>query len=155
MAHRERTPAGIALAAGLGIVLAGACTADPGGGPAPAPAAQALRDLPAGVRSDRCPVDPADLGELEFSTSALRISEGAGERVAIVFRSGDGRGEAAARVTTTDGSATAGEDYTEPQDGVRFADGDPRGVPGPHRRRHLGAVHAGGSTGAPVRRRAG
>ncbi|GAB3303838.1 hypothetical protein GCM10027451_09130 [Geodermatophilus aquaeductus] len=124
MAHRERTPAGIALAAGLGIVLAGACTADPGGGPAPVPAAQAVRDLPAGVRSDRCPADPADLGELEFSTSALRVLEGAGERVAIVTRSGDGRGEATARVTTADGSATAGADYTEPRDGVRFADGD-------------------------------
>jgi uncharacterized delta-60 repeat protein len=44
--------------------------------------------------------------------------------VAIVTRSGDGRGEAGARVTTTDGTATAGTDYTEPADGVRFADGD-------------------------------
>jgi uncharacterized delta-60 repeat protein len=126
MRHRAATPVGRTPAAVLGMVLVGmvlvsACTAD---GPAPSAAAQAVRSAPADETSDPCPVDPADLGELEFSSSALRIPEGAGERVVIVLRSGDGRGEAGARVTTADGSATVGADYTEPQDGVRFADGD-------------------------------
>jgi uncharacterized delta-60 repeat protein len=121
--EHDATPARTTLAAVLALVLLGACTGGTDAGEAAAPAAPAVREVSART-ADPCPADAADLGELEFSSASLRVAEGAGERVAIVTRSGDGRGEAAAGVTATDGTATVGTDYARPQDGVRFADGD-------------------------------
>ena len=65
-------------------------------------------------------------GTVGFSTAAFREPEfggGLGARV-IVSRTGGSQGEGSVLVTTTDGTATAGSDYTATSAVVHFGDGE-------------------------------
>ncbi len=68
--------------------------------------------------------DPPNAGVLSFSTNALTVPEGAGERLVLVLRDSGGTGEVGARVTSADGGALAGSDFEPVDTIVEFADGD-------------------------------
>jgi uncharacterized delta-60 repeat protein len=73
-----------------------------------------------------------DGGALQFTASTYLLPEfGITEAVVFVSRTGGSTGAAGARLRTSDGSATAGTDYTPLDLTVWFADGDdrPRAIP--------------------------
>ena len=84
------------------------------------------------------PVEPApclsesaiDAGSLQFSADHYTITESNPTPVITVIRSGGTTGAVTATITTSDGTAVAGTDYTPVHASVFFADGDntPRAV---------------------------
>ncbi len=148
--YRRAVVAAVALGCGL-LAVAGSTvgrTAAPGDGAAGAvptladaiagawpvaqPAGLALRsgtdagDATVGLAAaDEQPAcDPVNAGVLSFSTSSLTVPEAAGERLVLVLRDSGGAGSVSARVTSSDGGALAGSDFTSVDTQVDFADGD-------------------------------
>ena len=82
--------------------------------------------LPAPVAPVECDGGPdPDSGTLQFSTTASAIGEWAGAAPQVfVTRTGGSAGEVSATVSTSDGTAVAGEDYTPLTSTIRFGDGD-------------------------------
>ncbi len=63
-------------------------------------------------------------GTLQFSDSSFTVSESAGQATITVTRSGGSGGAASVSVTTSDGTAVGGEDYTPVNETLNWADGD-------------------------------
>ena len=88
-----------------------------------------LTDSP--VEPAPCPPESAiDAGSLQFSADHYTITESNPTPVITVIRSGGTTGAVTATITTSDGTALAGTDYTPVHTSVHFADGDntPRAV---------------------------
>jgi uncharacterized delta-60 repeat protein len=86
-----------------------------------------LVDVPSVPVAGTCPVGASAAGgTVEFSAAAFREPEfggGLGARVSV-HRTGGSQGEGSVLVTTSDGTATAGSDYTATSAVVHFADGE-------------------------------
>lgn len=67
---------------------------------------------------------PTGGGTLSFTDAQVTAGEDSGQAMVEVERSGTTAGTVGAQVTTTDGSAVAGEDYTAVSTGVTFGDGE-------------------------------
>src|SRR6185503_266606 len=63
-------------------------------------------------------------GTLQFNASAYSVSESGGSATVTITRTGGSTGAVGATVTTSNGSATAGSDYTALTQTVSFPDGD-------------------------------
>jgi uncharacterized delta-60 repeat protein len=73
----------------------------------------------------RCPRGrPRGAGTLQLSSAAFAASEGDGDPLVLVTRSGGSRGAASVTLTTHAGTATAGADYRTTKTIVRFGAGD-------------------------------
>jgi len=73
----------------------------------------------------RCPQGrPRGAGTLQLSSAAFAASEGDGDPLVLVTRSGGSRGAASVTLTTHAGTATAGADYRTTKTTVRFGAGD-------------------------------
>jgi hypothetical protein len=68
-------------------------------------------------------------GQLRFSGSALTVGEAAGDATLMIERVAGSTGAISVRVTSTGGTATAGQDYTGVATTIRFADGDSAAKP--------------------------
>lgn len=68
--------------------------------------------------------DQPEAGSVEFGASSYTVAEGAGSVTVEVTRAGGTSGAVTVELTTTDNSATAGDDYESLQTTVSFADGD-------------------------------
>jgi hypothetical protein len=68
------------------------------------------------------PIPPA--GSLQFSAAAYQVDENAGSILISVTRSGGSFGAVTVDYTSSDGSATAGSDYTFSSGTLSFADGE-------------------------------
>ena len=85
--------------------------------PPPPPDAPPVAECPAGT-------DPA-AGTLQFSASSYVLGEWAGSLPKVVVTRTDGStGQASITITSSDGSAEAGTDYTAINQTITFADGD-------------------------------
>ena len=83
------------------------------------------------VEPEPCPPgSTGDAGTLQFSADRYTVGESNPTPVVRVTRTGGSTGPVTATVTTSDGSAVAGTDYTPVHGSVLFADGDatPRAV---------------------------
>lgn len=69
------------------------------------------------------PPDPA-AGVLQFSQASFTIAEADATPIVAITRTGGSTGAVTATITSTDGSAVAGIDYTPVHSSVFFADGD-------------------------------
>ncbi|HBB88300.1 MAG TPA: hypothetical protein DC047_11850 [Blastocatellia bacterium] len=67
---------------------------------------------------------PYQSGTLQFSLANYAVTEGAGNALIVVTRSGDNSGSASVQYTTSDGSAVAGSEYTPASGTLSFAAGD-------------------------------
>jgi Calx-beta domain-containing protein len=95
-------------------------------------------DVPGLFAPDETPVEPApcppdstaNAGSLQFSSDSYSVGESSPAPPVRVTRTGGSDGPVTATVTTSDGSAVAGIDYTPVNATVFFADGDdaPRAV---------------------------
>jgi uncharacterized delta-60 repeat protein len=88
-----------------------------------------LIDFP--VEPAPCPPgSPGNAGSLQFSADHYTITESNPTPLITVIRSGGTTGAVTATITTSDGTALAGTDYTPVHTSVHFADGDntPRAV---------------------------
>jgi hypothetical protein len=63
-------------------------------------------------------------GRIRLSATAYSVGEGGGQAAIVVERVGSSAGALAGTLTTVDGSATAGVDYTATSVPIAFADGD-------------------------------
>ena len=73
----------------------------------------------------RCPQGrPRGAGTLQLSSPAFAASEGDGNPLVLVTRTGGSRGAASVTLTTHAGTATAGADYRTTKTTVRFGPGD-------------------------------
>lgn len=63
-------------------------------------------------------------GTLQFSSATYSVSEGAGSIVVSVTRTGGSDGAVAVQYVTSNGTASAGSDYTPLSDGLGWANGD-------------------------------
>ncbi|HJS93022.1 MAG TPA: Calx-beta domain-containing protein [Solirubrobacteraceae bacterium] len=103
--------------AGPGLLTARGLTAKG----APKIAEPGIRPLP----QARCPQGrPRGAGTLQLSSGAFAASEGDGDPLVLVTRSGGSRGVASVTLTTQAGTATAGADYRTTKTTVRFGAGD-------------------------------
>ncbi len=66
----------------------------------------------------------SDPGDLSFSTSSYQVDEDVGTASIAVRRTGGSDGAVSVRCNTSNGSATAGQDYTATADTFSWADGD-------------------------------
>jgi plastocyanin len=66
----------------------------------------------------------ANPGSLRFSSAAFEVSEGAGSRTITVRREGGSDGAVSVQYATSNGSASAGSDYTATSGTLNWADGD-------------------------------
>jgi hypothetical protein len=66
----------------------------------------------------------ANPGTLQFSSATYSVNESAGTATITVTRTGGSSGAVSALVSTSNGTATAGVDYTATSTTVNFADGD-------------------------------
>jgi len=67
---------------------------------------------------------PAAPGALQFSTASYSVGEGAGTATITVTRTGGSDGAVGVTYATTDGTATAGSDYTATSGNLSWAAGD-------------------------------
>ena len=67
---------------------------------------------------------PVANGTLQFSAPAYSVSEGAGTATIMVTRTGGSDGAVGVTYATSDGTATAGSDYTSASGSLSWADGD-------------------------------
>jgi hypothetical protein len=77
-----------------------------------------------GVNSTQSNPPPAPAGSVQFELSSLSVNEGVGIASLTVTRTGGSAGAVSVTVASSDGSATAGHDYTAINSNVSFADGD-------------------------------
>lgn len=63
-------------------------------------------------------------GQLQFTTSAANVNETGGSITITVTRTGGSNGAVSANYSTSNGTATAGADYTATSGSVNFANGD-------------------------------
>ena len=82
-------------------------------------------DIPNGLPPLTCAAgpDPA-AGTLQFTKATLSVPEPTDRAAVYIERTGGTQGEVGVRVTTHDGTATAGSDYEAVSTEVRFGDGD-------------------------------
>ena len=97
------------------------------------PADVADLDAPAETPVQPAPCPPgstANAGSLQFSAAGYSVGESNPTPPVRVIRAGGSTGPVTATITTSDGSAVAGTDYTPVHSSVFFADGDdtPRAV---------------------------
>jgi hypothetical protein len=86
------------------------------------PSVSVTRDAGQRIRAALAAVDPA--GSLQFASAAFAAGEGDGNAVVTVTRDGGTAGEVSVSYSTTDGTATAGEDYLPTSGTLTFADGE-------------------------------
>jgi hypothetical protein len=67
---------------------------------------------------------PAPAGSMQFEASSLTVDENAGTASFAITRTGGSAGAVSMTVTSSDDSATAGQDYTAINESVTFGDGD-------------------------------
>lgn len=70
------------------------------------------------------PPPPSQPGSVQFETSSVSVNEGQGAASIIVTRTGGADGAVSVTVTSSDGSATAGQDYEALSTIVNFGAGD-------------------------------
>ena len=64
------------------------------------------------------------VGTLQLSAASYSVNENGGSATITVTRSGPSTGAVGVTLTTSNGTATAGSDYTAVRQTVSFADGD-------------------------------
>ncbi|MSP40112.1 MAG: hypothetical protein EXR70_16600 [Deltaproteobacteria bacterium] len=67
---------------------------------------------------------PAPAGSLQFSAATYSVNENGGNAVITITRTGGSTGAVGATFATSNGTATAGSDYTAVNQTVNFANGD-------------------------------
>lgn len=116
--------AGIADDSGTATLVNDDVASTPTPTPTPTPTATPTPTPTPSPTSTPTPTPPAGTDSVQFSSTAYSVNESVGNATITVTRTGTGTGAASVNYATSNGSATAGQDYTAASGTLNWAAGD-------------------------------